>query len=389
MFGEFAIIGNKKRVTEGARKSSKVWRLLQYLVANRNRSVPQEELLEIFCDEQPDGKKQSGALRTLIYRARSALENGGIKNANSIIIAKSGGYTWNSDIECITDVGEFEELIKKASLPGTDKSTKLNLLLKAAELYKGDFLPNSTSDMWVAPLTRWYRTLYLEAVHIALDLLSEEGRSSEVAELCTKALGIDAFDVKLIECHIRTLLQQKKNAEALHFYNRMESMFFDLFGVNFSDDLRRLYSEIKQTEVEAEAELEKLLNAWAQGADFPGAYYVDPGVFKIIYQIEARLRPRSSLPSFIIRFDTRRVPKGNIDGGVMHQLGKAITNCIRMGDIFTRFSPSQYLLMVFNLTYDNCKVLINRILRAIDPKYLADVKESHIKLIKTITAKQV
>ena len=91
MFGEFAIISNNKRVTENARKSSKVWRLLQYLVTHRIRSVPQEELLEIFCGDNFEGKNPGSVLRTMVYRARSALEKGGIENADSVIVAKSGG----------------------------------------------------------------------------------------------------------------------------------------------------------------------------------------------------------------------------------------------------------------------------------------------------------
>ena len=78
LFGEFAIIGNGKRITENTKKSSKVWRLLQYLITHRNRSIPQEELLEVFCGDQVDGGNPGSVLRTMVYRARSALEKGGI-----------------------------------------------------------------------------------------------------------------------------------------------------------------------------------------------------------------------------------------------------------------------------------------------------------------------
>ena len=353
MFGEFAIICNNKRVTENARKSSKVWRLLQYLVTHKTRSIPQEELLEVFCGEYLDGSNPGSVLRTMVYRARSALEKGGIENAESVIVAKSGGYSWNKEIECTTDVEEFEDYIKRAAMPDTGTEAKLSLLLKATALYKGDFLPNSTNDMWVLPLVRWYRSMYLGAVHESIDLLNEFGRNSEAVELCTKALGIDPFDVKLIEHHIRALLVQGKNSEALEFYKKMEIMFFDVLGVNFSDDLRDLYSEIQQPDIKIEAQLDEILADWVRDADFPGAYYCDASVFKSFYQIESRAKPRSGRTSFVVRFDTKNDLKGKRVGKAMRQLGMAIPRCLRMGDLFTRYSPSQYMLMLFSLTYED------------------------------------
>ena len=112
MLGGFAIVSDGNRITEQTKKSSKVWRLLQYLVVNRYRSVSQEELLEVFCADELQGNPGS-ALRTMVYRARGALEKSGLKDADNLIIAKSGGYSWNNSIQCTTDIEEFEQLVKK------------------------------------------------------------------------------------------------------------------------------------------------------------------------------------------------------------------------------------------------------------------------------------
>ena len=371
MLGGFTIISNGNRITEQARKSSKVWRLLQYLVTNRERAVSQEELLEVFCDEELQGNPGS-VLRTMVYRARGALEKGGLECADYLIIAKSGSYSWNNNIECTTDIEEFEELIKKAGVDGLDKEEKLELLLNAAALYKGDFLPNSTSDLWVMPLVRWYRTMYLGCVHDALEILDEFGRSTVAEELCTKALLIDPFDEQLIEHHLRALILQGKSTEALQVYKKMESMFFDVLGVNFSDKLRSLYNQIQHPEVKKELTLDELIDEWLLDADFPGAYYCDASIFKTLFQIESRSVPRSGRTAFIVRFDTRHEPNVK-DGGIMKQLGMAIPGCLRMGDLFTRYGPNQYMLMLYSLTYEDCKMLINRILRAIDSKFLPNL----------------
>ena len=382
LLGGFAIICNGKRITEQAKKSSKVWRLLQYLVANRYRSVSQEELLEVFCDEELQGNPGS-VLRTMVYRARGALEKGGLICADSLIIAKSGGYSWNNNIECTTDIEEFEALIKEAGVEGLDDDSRLGLLLQAAELYKGDFLPNSTGDLWVIPLVRWYRTLYLGCVHDALRLLDENDRSIEAEKLCTKALQIDPFDERLIEHHLKALISQEKNDEALIVYKKMESMFFDVLGVNFSDSLRSLYNQIQQPDVKKNMTLDELVDDWLNDANFPGAYYCDASVFKTLFQIESRSVPRSGRTAFIIRLDTKHEPKMR-DGGIMKQLSTAIPVCLRMGDLYTRYSPNQYMIMLYSLTYEDCKMLVNRILRAVDSKYLNKLISTTIRHVSPV-----
>jgi len=382
MLGGFAIICNGNRITEQARKSSKVWRLLQYLVTNRYRSVSQEELLEVFCDEDLQVNPGS-VLRTMVYRARGALEKSGLECADNLIIAKSGGYSWNNSISCTTDIEDFEVLVKKAGIEGISKEDQLELLLNAAELYKGDFLPNSTGDLWVIPLVRYYRTLYLGCVHDAVDLLDGFGRCTEAEELCTKALCIDPFDEQLIEHHIKALIIQEKYEEALSVYKKMETMFYDVLGVNFSDNLRSLYSKIQYQDVKSQMSLDDLLDEWLNDADFPGAYYCDASIFKALFQIEARSVPRSGRTAFIIRFDTKHEPNVK-DGGIMKQLGMAIPGCLRMGDLFTRSSPSQYMILLYSLTHEDCQMLINRILRTIDSKFLPNLIGTQFKHITPI-----
>jgi len=378
-FGEFALISDGRRITEQAKKSSKVWRLIQYLVVNRYKVISQDELLELFCDD--DLQLNPGSvLRTLVYRARNTLKKSGLECADNLIIAKSGGYSWNNDIECITDIEEFEGLIKQASAETTDKTKQLELLLQAIDLYKGDFLPTTTGDLWVMPLVRWYRTLYIDTVHKALIILTEDKNNTEAEKLCTKALSIDPFDEKLIEHFLRALIRQEKFDEALDFYKKMEAMFFDILGINFSDDLRSLYSMISHPGTGSEMTLDMLIDEWHTDAFYPGAYYCDASLFKILYHIEVRSLPRSGRSAYIVRFDTKHDPKAK-DGGIMKKLGQIIPGCLRMGDLFTRSSPNQYMMMLYSLTYEDCQMLIHRILGMLDSKHLSNLLKTEVKYI--------
>jgi len=381
MLGGFVIATRENRITEQVKRSSKIWKLLQYLIAHRHKAVSQDELIEVFCEGEQMGNPGS-ALRTMVYRARTVLARGGIPYAENLILSKNGGYTWNNAVQCEVDTEEFEALYKKAGME-IEEEARLELLLQAAELYRGDFLPNSAGDMWVMPLARWYRSMYLGCAHDALELLDKRGRSAEAEELCVKALRVDPFDEILLGHHIRALLAQGKNAEALDAYNKMEAMFYDILGVYFSDNLRALYNQIQRPSVKEGIPLETMLTDWLEGADSPGAYYCDLSVFKTMYQIESRSVPRSGRTAYIVRFDAKNEP-GVKGGGVMKQLGLAIPSNLRMGDLFTRSSPSQYMLMLHSLTYEDCKALIDRIMYSLDARYLPKIIGTSIKPVKPI-----
>ena len=376
MLGGFVIATEQNRITEQVKRSSKIWKLLQYLITHRHKSVSQEELIEVFCEGEQMGSPGS-ALRTMVYRARAVLAKGGIPFAENMILSKNGGYAWNNAANCEVDAEEFEALFKKAGLE-KDDDIRMKLLVQATDLYQGDFLPNSSGDMWVMPLAGWYRSMYLSCAHDALEVMTRKGLSVEAEELCVRALRVDPFDEEMLGYHLRALIAQGKNAEALDAYRKMESMFYDILGVHFSDNLRALYSLIQKPVVKEGVQLEDVLNEWLEGADFPGAYYCDPSVFKTLYQIEARSVPRSGRTAYIVRFDTKHEP-GTKGGGVMKQLGMAIPVNLRMGDLFTRSGPNQYMLMLHSLTYEDCKMLIDRIMYALDAKYLPKIIGTSIK----------
>ena len=378
MLGGFTIVSDNALFSQQDKRTSKIWKLLQYLIVHRQRLIPQAELIDAFCaDEQM--RNPSNSLRTMVYRARAVLDKAGFEQAEDMILAKSGGYTWNSNIPCVVDAEEFENLYRITNTDTLEKD-HLDTLMQAMEIYRGDFLPGSAGETWVMPLARRYRSMYVICVHKALKLLIEEGRSVDAQVLCSKALRIDPFDEKILEYHLHSLLAQGKSVEALNEYKRMETMVYEVIGVNFSESLRKLYNQIQRPALMEGQPLEETLDDWLQGNDFPGAFYCDLSVFKTVYQIESRSAARSGRATYIARIDTKHEP-GDKRGSVMKQLGMVIPGNLRKGDLFTRSSPSQYMLMLHYLTYEDCKMLVNRILRSLDAKKLSRIVGTTIKAL--------
>jgi tetratricopeptide (TPR) repeat protein len=218
-------------------------------------------------------------------------------------------------------------------------------------------------------------------VHKAVHILEKLKRHSEIEELCTKALCIDPFDEEVLEVHLRLLLKQGKREIALKEYKKMEVMYYDVLGVSFPNSLRALYKQLHTSDLDGKVPLETTLKEWSESAATPGALYCDLNEFKTVYQITERSVARTGAAVYIIRIDVLHEPGPKSEKNSMKHLGVAILSNLRKGDLFTRVSPDQYMIMLRNLTYENCKVLINRIMCSLEDKHRLKIKEITIKPI--------
>lgn len=366
MLGGFSISDGDSSMDELTTRSPKFWRLLQYLIVFRHRSIPQEELLSAIWP----GDKNSdpiGAVRNMVFRVRSALAASGITDGKEMVLYSGGGYAWNNSAVCIIDFEEFEALYQESCAAGLPEEKRLELLFEAIGLYKGDFLPSACGELWSVPLVSYYKSLYFKCVHAALDLLMRRKMYPQAEMLVKKVLLIDRLDETVHICHLRCLIMQGKLAEALQEYQKVETLFYEELGANPSDAMRELYLEIQRAYRASDRPLEDIIREWVDSAHFSGAYYCTYGLFKIICQIEARSVERSGRPVYIISFEVGDVDKKAAD--IIRNLHIAIQHSLRMGDLFTRSAPNQYMLLLHDLTSQNCRMLTKRILRAMDKKY--------------------
>ncbi len=100
----------------------------------------------------------------------------------------------------------------------------------------------------------------------------------------------------------------------------------------------------------------------------PGACCQDYETFKDIYRfVERRLR-RVNISSYIILITLTDghgdFPELAVREQQMEQLRDLIQNSLRLGDVFTQYSSSQYLVMVSDASKDNAEMIAGRISQA-------------------------
>lgn len=140
MLGGCSLSYGDRTVDDSRQHARKPWLLLEYLVTFRNREIPVEELADLLY---PEGGGSGGALKTLVYRVRSLLEELGTPDSREIIVVSRGSYAWNTGTPLELDTDRFELACQRAAGAGTLPAERLAACREAVGLYRGDFLPRA------------------------------------------------------------------------------------------------------------------------------------------------------------------------------------------------------------------------------------------------------
>ena len=125
MFGKFSIQYGDRIITDDIGRVKKVWMLIEYLIANREKAVSQEKLIEVLWSEE-ECENPTGALKNLVYRARNVLKKLGETVGHEAIQYVRNTYAWNNQIPCHVDVEEFEKMCQKAASHHCDVESKID-----------------------------------------------------------------------------------------------------------------------------------------------------------------------------------------------------------------------------------------------------------------------
>ncbi len=350
-----------------ANRSKKLWTILEYLITFRDREISQNELIELLWPED-DIENPANTLKTLLHRVRAIVDELDAGDSKDIIRYRRGAYAWVPRIKCEIDVEKFDNYFKEAYASGISPEDKLKKLLLANELYKGDFLPKSSLDQWVIPISAYYRSQYIKMVSDAAELLNAAGKYEEIVKLCQEAVVIDPYEEHLHLCLIRALVATGKQQQAMKHYDYVNELFFSKFGINPSEELSSLYKEIVKTTKSTELDLNIIKDSLREHELSCGCFYCEYEFFKNVYQLEARSAARTGNVVFLGLMtitDARgnKPPLKQINRN-MDKLKETIQHSLRRGDVFTRYSVSQYLIMLPTSTYENGDMVMQRISRA-------------------------
>ena len=366
LLGGFALEVDGASLTDDINRSLKLWSVLAYLTLHRERAVPQSEFIELFWPDDHSSNPVN-ALKTLLYRIRAMLEPLFGQEIQPIL-SQRGAYIWNPAVGCTLDIDRFEELCRLGGDTQRTAEERMTSYREAVELYKGDLLPKLSHQMWLVPMAVRYHTAYIAAVKDFAVLLDEAALYEEMHEVCARASDLDNLDEGLHTLIVRALLRQGKDAAALEHYEKATDLLYRNLGVRPSEELRSLYKEIMATEMTLETDLGVIMNDLREAAARPGAFVCEYGFFKEAYRLEVCRAIRSGtcvhLCLITVSLPDGGMPQLKVLSNTMDQLLDVLVNNLRRGDVVSKFSGAQYVIMLPAANYEDSNMVMDRVVRA-------------------------
>lgn len=345
-FGTFTITYDDISISEGDNRSRKLWKLLQYIVANRERHIPQKELVELLWGDDSAGENPMSSLKTLLHRVRNTLDQLELDESRKLILQQAGAYYWNPAIACTIDTDEFEAaaaLMKKT----TDPEDRLNAAMNAMVLYKGHYLGGKYNEPWAKVPCERYQAIYLECYETAIRLLADEKQFDEIIFLSEHALEIDSAQEAFYYSLIRALIEKGDYQKALETYDNVLDLFYNTYRKTPSDRLRSLYRSIVKSANSVEPDITIIQEKLCEDC-VGGPIMCEYDIFKLLYEVKKLSLKEGGQPSYLILLTVNGVGGEKLPAGI--HLDRALTRLtdlmnasLKAGDVYTRYSVTQLL----------------------------------------------
>ena len=364
-FGNFQLVSEKGVLNENNIRSDMVTKLLSYMIYHRRKSSTIQALTEVLWSEDKSDNP-AGALKNLMYRLRSILKKEW--GPGEFILTGRGCYQWNPEVEVEVDAEEFESY-SKAVKQETDRGVRIRKAQEAVDLYKGKILSEYSDEYWIMSLSVYYHSTYLTTVKILAEDLESENRYEEMEEVCQRAVNLEPLDEDLHCFMLRALIGNNKQKLALERFREIEDLLYDSLGVKPSEKLQNLYEEMMKQQHEHEYDIGAIQNELKKDHETKGAFLCEYGIFKKTYELELRRSGRLGLSVFLslislypLKELKRESPEYlKVVNEGMELMEGVLLDSLRFGDVITRYSVNQYLVMLPGCQYENARMVLERV----------------------------
>jgi len=360
-FGGMSVEADNRLLLNSMSKLHQHWKLLAYLVINKNSFIPASDLIGALNGDAEINMHSQNALKNTIYCLRQELGD------NSYILYNEGCYKFNDKNTLITDIEIFDKLADSLNTI-SDTDIKLSVYKNIIKLYKGNFLPQLYKEQWAAEKNLYYKKKYIKAVSEYLKILYDNHMYSEILQVTAKASAIDTCNEKFYLYMFKALYALNMNTVIVSTYMKLNKIFKNALKLKLCDDIKAIYEKADKKLNKIETELsvikENLKEAPGDTAGC-GPFFCGFDVFKQIYQLNVRAAAREERRVILVLLTilgaNGEIPQNNILLDAMLELKEVLATTIRKNDVYTQYSRAQYLLMLSCDCTEKAEIAVKRI----------------------------
>lgn len=364
MFGNFSMKYKGQLLTLERNATTKAMQLLQILLYYGEKGITRSQLLyDLYGREGVESP--SNNLRVIVHRIRKKLIEAKLPEWEYIRI-ENGSYYFSAPMEVVCDVTEFDSRLLQAE-SAADEQVKLGLFEDACRIYRGDLLSELNGEDWVLTETLLYQDKYFEALQYVCDKLKEAREYEKALELCNEAIRMYPFaewQTVKIDC----LMSMNRLKEAMAEYDATSKMFFEELGVSPSEKMMTLFREMSSKISSNIQGIDDIKKGLHEEEYIRGAYYLSYPSFVDTYRVISRLTERTGQSVYLMVVslcDAKGNPiedKDRIDE-LADGLKQAISKSLRRSDLFSLYSPTQFVILLNGTKEEDCELISSRITR--------------------------
>lgn len=190
-----------------------------YLLSNRRRIVPVQELAEILWPDQIIDNPYN-MIKSVAFRTKRMFDS---ICSLPLIVAGGGTYAINKKLNIWVDTEEFELLCQKAFNTQLSVKKRLAACDEAVALYKGSALPNFDAEIWLSAKINYYRVLYSDLILTYIELLREKNDIRSLIRVVAQASAIEELDCSIHLLFLETLIDRKYDRHAKNHFHKIKS----------------------------------------------------------------------------------------------------------------------------------------------------------------------
>lgn len=380
-FGGFSMTYNGKSIEGRKNGNSQFAALMQMLVHYKNKGVKREQLEDVLFGER-DVDDIHHALQSVIYNAKVKLKNSGLPKDINYIEIVDGVVYWTEEVPIWEDAAEFDKLYrhvdaldkKLAEKPegSTDEEVQkeLKLLDQILMLYKGEFLPSGTLNLWIASENQRYEMLMKECVDKTANLLRLKNDYEKLENLGRYISKLQPYG-EWESLTMEALVVLGRYDEARNLYADTVERYFDDRGLRPSENLMKSLESLGNQVVHSYEVLDEIQLKLMEQKEKPEeeghkAYLCSYPTFRGIYQHLARMLDRSGQSIYLMScniVDSKGNPmkESPILDELARRLQDTLLKSLRKSDVVNRYGRGQFLVLLINTTREDCDNVQKRI----------------------------
>lgn len=363
MFGNFRMRYGEKPLTGEKARDTYFTSLMQIMLHHVQTGVSRDYLEEALLGDR-DVENRHQALQTIVYKAKRKLKSMGLPEQNYITLEK-GVYYWTPHIPVEEDAAEFDRLYKAATeAEGGDE--RLGLYLAACYTYKGEFLSDYAGVMWAGAEARRYHVMFCECVENSVSIMRERHDWFQMEELGIYASKINPFsDWEGIT--LEALIESGRSKEARQLYADTADTYLQERGIYPASKITELMDGLGNRANNPYMALDQIQRYLKEDtSEVTGGYCCPYPVFRGAYRIFCRMMERSGQSGYLmlctlVNSKGNPMEEGNRMKELSERLMQAIQNSVRHGDVVSQYGRGQFLVMLINITRENCEIIERRI----------------------------